>query len=446
MHTPISRTDSGVEEDTIIDKKSVADWQEKTIGNVYIDEDLVTDEVEQERKLVKALDMRLLPLFCVFYFTDFLDRANIGNATIGGIEEDLNLTATQMSTIISAFYITYILFEVPSNIILKRTSAVMWLSTIMLVWGVITLIMGFITSFGGLLAARLVLGAAESGYIPGMLYQMSRMYKPGELSSRIGVLICMACIAGIVSGPIAYGTSFLEGRNKLHGWQYLFILEGVPTIVLSIVSYFSLFDTVDQVSWLTPEQKALQHKRMMDQEEGDADGSSSKIGWETIYKAIADWKTWLFAVVYMTNAVNFYSFAIFSPMLIDGFGFPVLTSQLLTAPPNLLGAVVMLLSGRATDRLPNCRAKILVTGFLIMALGYMMLLILHDRWALYGSLFIIPVGFALIAPAVLGWSAVNFENLSVRAVAVAIVVMIGNTGGVMASYLYPSTDAPHYGK
>lgn len=160
-----------------------------------------------------------------------------------------------------------------------------------------------------------------------MLYQMSRMYKPRELSSRIGILICMACIAGIVSGPIAYGTSFLEGRNKLHGWQYLFILEGVPTIVLSIVSYFSLFDTVDQVSWLTPEQKALQHKRMMDQEQGDGNGSSSKIGWGTIYKAIADWKTWLFAVVYMTNAVNFYSFAIFSPMLIDGNVFRLCSSR-----------------------------------------------------------------------------------------------------------------------
>lgn len=161
-----------------------------------------------------------------------------------------------------------------------------------------------------------------------MLYQMSRMYKPRELSSRIGILICMACIAGIVSGPIAYGTSFLEGRNKLHGWQYLFILEGVPTIVLSIVSYFSLFDTVDQVSWLTPEQKALQHKRMMDQEQGDGNGSSSKIGWGTIYKAIADWKTWLFAVVYMTNAVNFYSFAIFSPMLIDGNVFRFCSSRI----------------------------------------------------------------------------------------------------------------------
>lgn len=154
------------------------------------------------------------------------------------------------------------------------------------------------------------------------------MYKPRELSSRIGILICMACIAGIVSGPIAYGTSFLEGRNKLHGWQYLFILEGVPTIVLSIVSYFSLFDTVDQVSWLTPEQKALQHKRMMDQEQGDGNGSSSKIGWGTIYKAIADWKTWLFAVVYMTNAVNFYSFAIFSPMLIDGNVFRFCSSRI----------------------------------------------------------------------------------------------------------------------
>lgn len=157
--------------------------------------------------------------------------------------------------------------------------------------------------------------AAESGYIPGILYQMSRVYKPRELSSRVAFLLCMAFLSGIVSGPIAYGTSFLEGRNGLHGWQYLFILEGVPTIVLSIVSYFCLFDSIDQVSWLTPEQKRLQHQRM---EEVAAQHGPTTINLATFRAALGDWKTWLFSLVYMLNAVNFSSFSIFLPMIIDG--------------------------------------------------------------------------------------------------------------------------------
>ncbi|KAI9319244.1 major facilitator superfamily domain-containing protein [Dichotomocladium elegans] len=383
------------------------------------------DQVDKddERKVVRALDWHLLPLFCVFYFTDYLDRANIGNATIGGIQDDLKLSATQMSTIISAFYITYILFEVPSNIILKKTSGVIWLSTIMLAWGIITLVMGFIADFGGLLVSRLLLGAAESGYIPGMLYQLSRFYKPQELSSRIGILISMACIAGVASGPIAYATSFLEGHGGLHGWQYLFILEGAPTIALSAVSYFMLFDTVDQVSWLTVEQKQLQNTRMRKHHQ-DNIHTAKTMSWKTLWIPMADWKTWLFGLVYMINAINFASYSIFSPMLIDGFGFPVLTSQLLTAPPNVLAAAVMLLSRYLTDRYENVRAKVAMCGFITMAIGYTLLLVLHDRWSLYGALFIIPIGMSIEAPAVLGWSAVNYEDLSVRAVAVAIVVMV----------------------
>ncbi|KAI9265255.1 major facilitator superfamily domain-containing protein [Phascolomyces articulosus] len=330
---------------------------------------------EEEKKIVRALDKHMLPLFCVFYFTDYLDRANIGNATLAGIQEDLQISAAQLSSIISAFYITYILFEVPSNMILKQTSAVIWLSSIMLIWGTITLVMGFITSFTGMLIARLLLGMAESGYIPGILYQMSRVYKPRELSQRISFLLCMSALSGIVSGPIAYGTSFLEGRNNMHGWQYLFILEGVPTIALSLVSYFSLFDNVEQVSWLTPAQKQLQHQKEYQHETTGQ--------WMSVYKAFVDWKTWLFAMVYMLHVVNFSSFSIFSPVIIDGFGFSVLTSQLLAAPPNLVSITVILISGYLTDRYNNIRAKLLVASGCILSIGYSMMLLLRDRWGMH---------------------------------------------------------------
>lgn len=169
--------------------------------------------------------------------------------------------------------------------------------------------------------------AAESGYIPGILYQMSRVYKPTELSCRIGFLLCMSFLSGIVSGPIAYGTSFLEGRNNLYGWQYLFILEGVPTIVLSIVSFFFLFDNIDQVSWLTSEQKRLQHARMKASQSSSGSqhkDAGEKITWRTFAIVVSDWKTYCFASVYFLHVVNFYSFSIFSPALIDGKNHPLL--------------------------------------------------------------------------------------------------------------------------
>ncbi|KAL0075553.1 major facilitator superfamily domain-containing protein [Phycomyces blakesleeanus] len=383
-----------------------------------------------------------MPLFCIFYFTDHLDRANIGNAMLGGIHKDLNIAPSQLSIVISAFYITYILFEVPSNIMLTRTSPVLWLSLIMAVWGTVTLTMAFSSNFEGLLTCRLLLGAAESGYIPGILYQMSCVYKPRELSLRIGCLFCMASLSGIVSGPLAYATSFLDGKRGLHGWQYLFIIEGVPTILLSVISYICLFDTIDSVSWLTDEQKEIQHLRLAEGK-SDADNRQEPITFKTLWLVLTDWKMWMFSMVYILSAINITSIGVFIPTIIDGFGFPVLTSQLLTAPPALVSTFMVILGGALADRC-KARAPLVMAGFVLIGIGYLLLLTLHNTWALYGSLFIIPAGIGLQAPAVVGWSSINFPDITTRAVAVAAVVMIGNGGSIVASFLYPLVDAPHY--
>ncbi|ORX51665.1 MFS general substrate transporter, partial [Hesseltinella vesiculosa] len=332
----------------------------------------IIDREAEEKKIVRALDMRMMPWFCLFYFTDFLDRANIGNAALAGIQNDLNLTSTQLSTAISAFYITYILFEVPSNIILKRTRPSVWLSSIMLLWGASTLVMAFVTNFTGLFVCRLVLGLAQSGYVPAILYQLSLVYKPSEISMRVACLITMASLSGIVSGPIAYASSFLEGKRGLHGWQYLLILEATPTVALSLVSYCCLFDDIQDVKWLTDEQKALQYVRM---QEVTAQDAEKQITWKTIVTAFTDWKLWMFSFVYIFTAVNLTSFSIFSPTIIAGFGYPVLTSQLLTAPPSIVSAVFILAGGYLADRY-NRRSPIIVAGFGIMAIAYLLLLVL----------------------------------------------------------------------
>jgi MFS family permease len=216
--------------------------------------------------------------------------------------------------------------------------------------------------------------AAESGYVPGILYMMSKVYRPREFGLRVALLICMSSIAGIVSGPIAYGTSFLEGHGGLHGWQYLFIIEGIPTIILSVISYFYLFDDVQKVPWLTPSQKTL-HKQYT-----NSSAEEASVTWSSFVKSCYDWKTFMFSLVYFLNAITAVSYQVFIPTIIDGFGFPVLTSQLLSAPPYVMQTIMIIAGGYMADKYSNKRGVLMATGFFIAAIGFMLLIVLESRW------------------------------------------------------------------
>ncbi|KAI8641695.1 major facilitator superfamily domain-containing protein [Parasitella parasitica] len=396
---------------------------------------------QDEKKLIRKLDLRIMPLFCLFYFSDFLDRANIGNATLAGLRTDLGMTSNELSTAISAFFITFIIFEIPSNVVLKNTNAAMWLSLTMLIWGITTLAIAFVKNFAGLLIARLILGAAQSGYSPGLMFLLSKAYTPQEFSMRVSILITMATLSGILSGPLAYAMTFLDGRHGLHDWQYLFIFEGTPTIALSIVSYFVLFDDIQKVKWLSTKQKELQLNRMIPHQSACAGHDS--ISLKTFKIVLFDWKTWAFSVVYLLNHINLTSITVFAPTLIDGFGFDHKTAQLLTAPPCVIGTIGILVGGYLAGRY-NCRSPLLAIGSLIIAIGYTCLLLLKDKWALYSTLFFIPSGMGMQAAAAVGWSAINYHDLNVRAVAVALVFMVGNVGSIIAAYLFRAQDAPRY--
>ncbi|KAG0767996.1 hypothetical protein G6F57_003513 [Rhizopus arrhizus] len=395
----------------------------------------------EQKRLLRKLDLRIMPLFCLFYFVDFLDRANIGNATLAGLQVDLSMSSTELSTAISAFFITYIIFEIPSNIILEKTNAANWLSFIMFAWGVATVATAFVKDFSGLLIVRLFLGAAESGYIPGILFLLSKVYTPHEFSIRVSLLLTMATLSGIVSGPLTYLVSLWDGAHGLHGWQYLFITEGIPTILLSIISYFFLFDDLQTVSWLTNEQKELQKKRTEDQAKPSSDRTATIT---VVCVVLLDWKTWAFGLIFFLNSIAITSFGVFSPMLISGFGFEPSTAQLLTAPPCVTGTLGILLGGYLVSRY-DARAPILVIGSTMIVISYLALYFIYHKWVLYSILLIIPLGIGIQASAAFGWPALNYPELTTRAIAVATILMIGNVGSIVAAYLFRSSDAPRYG-
>jgi sugar phosphate permease len=162
----------------------------------------------------------------------------------------------------------------------------------------------------------ILLSAAESGYIPGIMYLLSKFYKPAEFSFRVSILLTMATLSGLLSGPLAYSMSYFDGLHGMHDWQYLFIFEGVPTIALAFVSYFTLFDDLQVVGWLTPEQKILQANRMIEHQSNKSTDSS--IGMNTMKIVFYDWKTWAFSLVFLLNAINITSLGVFAPTLING--------------------------------------------------------------------------------------------------------------------------------
>lgn len=222
-----------------------------------------------------------------------------------------------------------------------------------------------ILTFSILLLSR----ASESGYIPGILFLLTRIYKPQELGFRVSILICTGALSGMASGPIAYAASMMPATYQ-RPWQYLFIMEGAPTVVLALISYWLLFDDLDEVRWLSNDLKAVQRARMAPFQSLNAH-TSVKAG---LRGALVDWKTWMFSLIHLLTSINITSLSVFAPFLIHGLGFPVLQAQLLTAPPCVVAAIAMLVCGVLADKLFHKRALIVGIGSLLIAFGYCLLL------------------------------------------------------------------------
>ncbi|RYP55605.1 hypothetical protein DL769_010113 [Monosporascus sp. CRB-8-3] len=250
------------------------------------------ERVDIERRLIRKLDWVLLPWLCMLYLLAFLDRTNIGNAKIAGLGHDTNLVGDQFEISLSIFFIPYSLCIEPlTNVLLKKWRPSRFIPTIMILWGASMTGMGFCQNFSGLAAARWFLGLAECGLFPGVNYYLSCWYKRSEFGARAAIFFSAAALAGSFGGLLVAGIERMDGTANLRGWQWIFILEGLLTIVLGMASFWMVYDFPDEASFLSDDDRARVICRLKLDQQSSADREEWKMDY--LVTALEDWKMWL---------------------------------------------------------------------------------------------------------------------------------------------------------
>ncbi|KAH9870999.1 hypothetical protein J1614_006573 [Plenodomus biglobosus] len=278
--------------------------------------DIAAGEIEAQgfdaaatKKLLRKLDWHLIPFMSLIYLLCFLDRTNIGNARLDHLEQDLHLHGIQYNDCLAVLFPFYIAAEIPSNIMMKRTRPSIWLTFIMFFWSLAMICQGFVTNYSGLMATRVFLGVFEGGLFPGVNYYISQWYVRSECGFRMALFFSAATLAGAFGGILARGIAEMNGVGGKAAWAWIFILEGLLSILVSIVAYWCIYDYPATAQFLTSEERTEVQRRLQD----DHGHLSNDFDMKYVYQALKDWKIYIFMLICMAGFCPIYSFALFLP-------------------------------------------------------------------------------------------------------------------------------------
>ncbi|OAG25840.1 MFS general substrate transporter [Alternaria alternata] len=396
-----------------------------------------------EIALVRKLDMRVMPaLFCM-YFLNKLDQNAIANARLNGLEDDLGLVGSQYNTCISILYVGYLFAQIPSNMLMssKKVRPSLYMAVCCSVWGCVAALTALVKNYTGLVLVRFFLGFVEAPFYPGALYILSMFYTRKEIATRVSILYAGNIFAVSFAGLIAAATfATLDDKHGMHGWQWLFIIEGIVTVGVSIVCAFLLPDEPLTTRWLTPEQRQLAHDRIQRDTVGLEQSRGVKAGF---MQALRDPR--LYLLVFMQNMhLSATSFNQFFPTVVKSLGFSTTITLVLTAPPSLVaGAVgigIGISSGKFNDRTWHITAMmgLAVVGFAISAATL-------NTAARYISCFLFASGVYSVNSVILGWvSGTLGQTAEKKAVSLSIVNVVSMASFIYTPYLYPASDGPKY--
>ncbi|KAI9323600.1 major facilitator superfamily domain-containing protein [Dichotomocladium elegans] len=416
--------------------------EEQSVAQVSNDGFIPPDEKEWKRLRWK-LDMRIIPYIGLLYLCSFLDRVNIGNAKVAGLEADLNITDHEYTLALSIFFIGYILFEVPSNIMLKKIGPSQWISIVMFAWGVVMAAMAAVTNAAGLLASRFFLGIAEAGLFPGCIFYLTLWYTRKEQATRLAFFFGCSTLAGAFGGVLAYGIMQMDGIGGLRGWQWIFIIEALPTLLLACTTYFALPDFPETKNrFLNEREREIIIHRL----KADAGPSTeTEFSWKQLRAAFLDWKVYMHVAVYICCVTPLYSLSMFMPSIIAGMGFSSVTANAMSAPPYAFACAATILVAMHADKHGERGLHIAIPA-VVGLIGYILLITLSEKGAvaLYVAACITTTGVFGQIPAMLSWFSNNIGGHTKRGVATAIIVSLGNIGGAVAGQVYLGFDAPKY--
>ncbi|EON67345.1 hypothetical protein W97_06598 [Coniosporium apollinis CBS 100218] len=392
-----------------------------------------------ERKTVLRLDLLLVPMMCMIYLLAFLDRSNIGNARVAGLQKDLGITDYQYQIAITVTYVPYIAAELPSNLVLKTVGPRLMLPGMCLCWGIVTALQSQVHNFGGLVACRFFLGLLEGGLFPGIVLYLSGFYRRHELQVRIALFFSAAAMSGAFSGLLAAAIIQMDGIGNLFGWQWIFLLEGLFTVVFGIFAFFVLPNTPHQVLTFTPEQADHCIRRL----EADGPPESGKFSSKAMLSAFKDLHIWLNCLALFCSGTCLFGLAYFTPSIVQGLGYSQTRTQLLTVPPFAIAFFVTMAAAYIADRY-RCRGLTAIVTFCLAVVGFALFLTGTTIAVRYTALCFMVTGTYSSAPSLISWIPNNTAAHTRRATAIAMGFVSTNVGGIVSTWIYPKTSAPYY--
>jgi ACS family tartrate transporter-like MFS transporter len=321
-----------------------------------------------EQTTMRKVGRRLIPFLMVCYFFNFLDRVNVSFAALE-MNKDLGFSASAFGLGAGILFFTYMLCETPSNAILVKVGARIWLARIMFTWGIIAAGMAFIAGEKSFLTMRALLGAAEAGFFPGIIYYLT-LWFPGTYRARVTGLF-MACIplSAAIGAPISTSLLYLDGALGFRGWQWMFLLEGLPSIALGVATYFFLTGTPNEAKWLGAEERGWLDTRI--KAEGDRKSGVLSLG---MLETLMNGRVLALSIVAFFIAAQLLGVGFFLPTIVKGFGLTNMQTGLVSIIPPACGSVAMIWWGRHSDRMMERRyhlAGALVVGAVgIIAAGF----------------------------------------------------------------------------
>ena len=293
---------------------------------------------------IRRVALRLMPFLLLCYFISFLDRINVAFAALQ-MNKTIGLTTAQYGFGAGLFFLTYCLFEVPSSLVLFRVGATRWIARILLVWGLCAAGMAFVVGPYSFYTMRLLLGAAEAGFFPGVLFFLTLWFPTAYRGRIVSVFMAGVAISGLLGAPVSGLLLSLDGFLGMQGWQWLFIIEGVPAILLAPACLYYLQDGPAHAQWLAPAERE-KLAEVLAAERRDREQRKNY----SVLQALANPRVLFLAAVYFTNVCLLNSVLFFLPLILKGFGMSNIQNGFVAAIPSLFALIAVIWWGRRSDR------------------------------------------------------------------------------------------------
>ncbi|EPE09992.1 major facilitator superfamily transporter [Ophiostoma piceae UAMH 11346] len=424
---------------------------------------------EEERVVVRKFDRRLVLFVAALYMLSFLDRSNIGNARIAGMDADLRMTPTSTPApparddwyewALTAFYITYITFEWMA-LLWRVIPAHVYVTALVAGWGIAASLQALASSYPWLIAMRVLLGIGEAGFAGVPLY-LAQFFKRDELAMRTAVFIAAAPLATTFAASLAWAIMSI-GRHvasPIAPWRLLFLVEGFPSVMMAAAAWRVIPDAPDKADYLTRREKKLARLRldMSGGDGGSADDAENARGYAATTNlegneagamyALADPAAWITAAMFFLTNMAYSSLPVFLPTILAAMGHDAVTAQALAVPPYMAAFVIVLATAHVSDRM-SARAPLLIAHALASAAGYGILSISEGRWlgrnSIWRYLAVYPaaIGFFNVVVLLIAWNLNNQRGVRRQGAAFALFQVVGQCGPLVGTRLYPNGDAP----